>query len=103
MPYIITLFLACVVLSAAKAAIPGVPSIDWSDRNYALVKIDHEATSYEKLIKSTSNVEVPVSWNVWSGDSGDVAYVLFDGVQMYKGDAGVKKATVNASKGANTT
>nr|QED40078.1 chitinase [Spodoptera frugiperda multiple nucleopolyhedrovirus] len=99
MPYIITLFLACVVLSAAKAAIPGVPSIDWSDRNYALVKIDHEATSYEKLIKSTSNVEVPVSWNVWSGDSGDVAYVLFDGVQMYKGDAGVKKATVNASKG----
>jgi chitinase len=98
MPYILTLFLACAVLSA-KAATPGVPTIDWSDRNYALVKIDHEATSYEKLIKITSNVEVPVSWNVWSGDAGDVAYVLFDGKQMYKGDAAVKKAVVSVDKG----
>ncbi|QEI03423.1 VCHI [Spodoptera cosmioides nucleopolyhedrovirus] len=98
MPYISTLFLACVVFSA-KAAVPGVPTIDWSDRNYALVKIDHEATSYEKLIKITSNVEVAVSWNVWSGDAGDVAYVLFDGKQMYKGDAAVKKAIVSVDKG----
>lgn len=98
MPYISTLFLACVVLFA-KAAVPGVPTIDWSDRNYALVKIDHEATSYEKLIKIASNVEVPVSWNVWSGDAGDVAYVLFDGKQMYKGDAAVKKAVVSVDKG----
>ncbi|CDG72362.1 Chitinase [Spodoptera exigua multiple nucleopolyhedrovirus] len=100
MPYIITLFLACVVLST-KADVPGVPTIDWSDRNYALVKIDHEATSYEKLIKITSNVEVPVSWNVWTGDVGDVAYVLFDGKQMYKGDATVKKAIVLVDKGGN--
>lgn len=97
MPYILTLFLAWALY--ANAAVPGVPSIDWADRNYALVKVNPESTSYEDLVIVSPSVEVPVSWNVWSGDSGDVAYILFDGVQLYKGDAAVKKAIVTVHTG----
>ncbi|QAT90304.1 chitinase [Spodoptera exempta nucleopolyhedrovirus] len=94
----IYIFLA-LLTSTVKSAPPGVPSIDWSDRNYALVKINHEATAYENLVSVSSTIDVPVSWNVWSGDVGDVAYILFNGKQVYKGDAAVKKATVTADSG----
>jgi hypothetical protein len=97
MRYISALLLALVVSASAK--VPGVPSIDWSDRNYALVKVNHEATSYENLVSISPSVEVPVTWNVWSGDIGDVAYVLFDEHQMYKGDAATKKAVVTVAAG----
>ncbi|ACI28729.1 agip27 [Agrotis ipsilon multiple nucleopolyhedrovirus] len=97
MPYILTLLVTLV--TSAAALVPGVPSIDWADRNYALVKVNHEATSYENLVTVSPSVDVPVSWNVWSGDHGDVAYVLLDDKQMYMGDAAVKKAVVSVSKG----
>ncbi|AIE47750.1 chitinase [Peridroma alphabaculovirus] len=87
------------MLTTAWASVPGVPSIDWADRNYALVRVNQEATAYENLVSMAKVIDVPVSWNVWSGDAGDVAYVLFDGVQMYKGDAAVKKAVVPVTAG----
>lgn len=99
MRYICAILLAATTLVLSSAAVPGVPSIDWADRNYALVKINHEATSYENLVTKSPFVEVPVSWNVWSGDVGDVAYVLFDDKQLYKGDATVKKAVVPVGQG----
>lgn len=98
MRYILTTLLATWTLCAVHAVVPGVPSIDWADRNYALVKINHEATAYENLVTVSDSVQVPVSWNVWSGDPGDVAYVLLNNVQVYKGDAAVKKATLTLNK-----
>ncbi|AAK85674.1 CHI [Epiphyas postvittana nucleopolyhedrovirus] len=86
------------LLAAVSYALPGVPVIDWADRNYALVKINHEATSYNDLVTRQDSVIVQVSWNVWNGELGDIAYVLFDQQQMWKGDAGAKKATVIVNK-----
>ncbi|AAM09130.1 putative chitnase [Mamestra configurata nucleopolyhedrovirus A] len=87
------------MLTMGWAKVPGVPSIDWADRNYALVKVNQEATAYENLVSISRTVDVPVSWNVWSGDLGDVAYVLLNGEQLYKGDAATKKAVVPVTKG----
>jgi GH18 family chitinase len=98
MRYICALYLALTLASVA-ARVPGVPSIDWADRNYALVTVNHEATAYKNLVNVAQSVDVPVSWNVWSGDTGDVAYVLFDDQQVYKGDAAVKKAVISVSAG----
>nr|WRK23364.1 chitinase [Bombyx mori nucleopolyhedrovirus] len=80
---------------AVSNAIPGTPVIDWAERNYALVKINYEATAYENLIKLKEQVDVHVSWNVWNGDIGDIAYVFFDEQQVWKGDAENKRATIN--------
>lgn len=82
-------------LVAVSNAILGTPVIDWAERNYALVKINYEATAYENLIKLKEQVDVHVSWNVWNGDIGDIAYVFFDEQQVWKGDADSKRATIN--------
>ncbi|BBU37511.1 chitinase [Choristoneura diversana nucleopolyhedrovirus] len=86
-------------LTAAVAyASPGTPVIDWADRNYALVKINSDATAYENLIQRYDHVSVQVSWNVWNGGIGDMAYVLFNDKQVWKGDAVAKTATVDVFK-----
>nr|AAD31762.1 chitinase precursor [Hyphantria cunea nucleopolyhedrovirus] len=86
------------VTAALSYASPGTPVIDWADRNYALVKINADATAYENLIERKEQVNVQVSWNVWNGDVGDMAYVLFDDKQVWKGYAAAKKASVNVVK-----
>ncbi|AUR45060.1 chitinase [Spilosoma obliqua nucleopolyhedrosis virus] len=86
------------VTAALSYASPGTPVIDWADRNYALVKINADATAYENLIERKEQVNVQVSWNVWNGDVGDMAYVLFDDKQVWKGDAAAKKASVTVVK-----
>ncbi|ABY65750.1 chitinase [Orgyia leucostigma nucleopolyhedrovirus] len=99
--YIWLLLVSTVALStdSATATAPGTPTIDWADRNYALVQVSSEATAYEQLVKRNENVQIVVSWNVWSGDTGDVAYVLLDDEQVWKGDATAKRATVVRSSG----
>ncbi|QEI03607.1 chitinase [Rachiplusia nu nucleopolyhedrovirus] len=82
-----------------NAAVPGTPIIEWADRNYALIKVNHEATSYEKLVQRHDSVQVPVVWNIWNGDSGDHAYVLFDSRQVWSGNASSKRADIVASTG----
>nr|AAR90602.1 chitinase [Orgyia ericae nucleopolyhedrovirus] len=84
---------------AALAAVPGTPTIDWADRNYALVEVSADAAAYEQLVKRRDSVQITVSWSVWSGDAADVAYVLLDGEQVWKGDAAAKRATVVRSSG----
>lgn len=88
--------IAALCLGAAAAA-PGTPVIDWADRNYALVKVSPDATAYEGLIQRADFVSVQVSWNVWNGGVGDMAYVLFDDKQVWKGDAAAKRAAVDVS------
>nr|UIX56158.1 Chitinase [Hyphantria cunea nucleopolyhedrovirus]UIX56304.1 Chitinase [Hyphantria cunea nucleopolyhedrovirus] len=86
------------VTAAISHASPGTPVIDWADRNYALVKINADATAYENLLERKDQVNVQVSWNVWNGDVGDMAYVLFDDKQVWKGDAVAKRASVDVAK-----
>ncbi|QUJ09245.1 chitinase [Gynaephora ruoergensis nucleopolyhedrovirus] len=87
------------ILATIAAAAPGTPVIDWADRNYALIQVNSEATAYEKLVKTNEAVNVLVSWNVYNGEQGDLAYVLFDNVQMWKGDASAKRAVVTITHG----
>ncbi|AIU41293.1 chitinase [Sucra jujuba nucleopolyhedrovirus] len=84
---------------AVNAAAPGTPVIDWADRNYALIEVNTEATAYENLIKKNDQVAIGVSWNVWSGDPGDTAYVLFNGEPVWRGEADSKRASVIMSRG----
>ncbi len=78
---------------------PGTPIIEWADRNYALVAVNSEATAYENLVTVKDNVQVSVIWNVWRGDAGDVAYVLIDDEQAWKGNASAKRATIVRNTG----
>ncbi|AKN80642.1 Chitinase [Perigonia lusca single nucleopolyhedrovirus] len=86
-------------LATVASSPPGVPTIDWADRNYALVQINQETTAYEKLVQINKQVNVPVSWNVWNGEIGDMAYVVFDDEQIWKGNASSKSALVVVDKG----
>nr|BAX08930.1 chitinase [Antheraea pernyi nucleopolyhedrovirus] len=86
------------VTATVACASPGTPVIDWADRNYALVKVNPDATAYENLIQRKNHVSVQVSWNVWNGGVGDMAYVLFNDKLVWKGDADAKKATVDVTK-----
>lgn len=92
-------YLVSCCLGLISASVPGVPTIDWADRNYALVKVSPDATSYENLVKVNNKIDVVVSWNVWNGDPGDVAYVTFNDKQVWKGNTTDKKAVVAVSTG----
>lgn len=94
-----TLTLVAAAILVTTAAPPGTPVIDWADRNYALVQVNQEATSYEKLVTLHKSIDVGVVWNVWSGNAGDSAYVLFDDRLMWKGNASAKHALVTVEKG----
>ncbi|AGR56810.1 chitinase [Hemileuca sp. nucleopolyhedrovirus] len=97
------LFLYSLLFHSSIAEPPGTPAIDWADRNYALVEVNTEAVSYERLVKLKDSVTIPVSWNVWSGnDEADVAYVVLDNGsdrQVWKVDASTKRASINATRG----
>nr|AFS52003.1 chitinase [Dendrolimus kikuchii nucleopolyhedrovirus] len=87
------LFVAACAVTICRA-LPGTPQIEWGERNYALVKVDGEGTSYENLITVHPSVHIPLQWNVYNGRSGDLAYVFFDDRQVWKGDAAAKKAVI---------
>ncbi|AKC91706.1 chitinase [Lambdina fiscellaria nucleopolyhedrovirus] len=82
------------IVCAGAVQRPGVPVIDWADRNYALVSVDQSAVAYETLVQRRESITLDVSWNVWSGDAGDVAYVFLNDRQVWKGNATVKRAAV---------
>nr|AGS47906.1 chitinase G [Ectropis obliqua nucleopolyhedrovirus]QWV59681.1 chitinase [Ectropis obliqua nucleopolyhedrovirus]UYO72848.1 chitinase [Ectropis obliqua nucleopolyhedrovirus] len=91
--------LMCALHEIAVAVAPGKPLLDWADRNYALVKINSDATAYEKVVTVETQLQIPVSWNVYSGNAGDVAYILFDDTQVWQGNAATKRATILIDKG----
>nr|WUR10819.1 chitinase [Calliteara abietis nucleopolyhedrovirus] len=96
----IVLTLALLALTpTSRGAPPGTPIIDWADRNYALVETNPDATAYQQLYTLHEAVQVPVAWSVWSGDAGDLAYVLLDDRPVWKGDAEPKRTTVAVDRG----
>nr|ABY84875.1 chitinase [Spodoptera litura nucleopolyhedrovirus] len=80
---------------------PGVPVIEWADRNYALVQVSQTAVAYEKLVTRSESVNVEISWNVWNGGGGDEAYVYFDQNIVWSGDAKPKRATIRIDRGGS--
>ncbi len=84
---------------AVNAAPPGKPTISWGDYTYALVEIKPDAVAYNELIeKVVEEVEIEVSWDVWSGGSATSAKVLMDNEVVWEGSA-TKKAVFTMNKG----
>lgn len=89
----------CALLSSARGAVPGVPSIEWAERSYSLVEISQTATAYNDLVKRRDSVEIEVRWNVWSGDAADEAHVYLGNRGVWSGNAAPKRATFTVRQG----
>ncbi|MCL1141999.1 glycosyl hydrolase family 18 protein [Shewanella gaetbuli] len=96
---------AIALTPSAYAAAPGKPSISWGDYTYALVDVHKSAVPYEQLIKSVKDeVQVDVSWNIWSGDPANQISVLVQGkdqsfTQVWTGDGSLSSASFTMNKG----
>ncbi|MGL5430988.1 MAG: glycosyl hydrolase family 18 protein [Vibrio sp.] len=92
--------LSVLTSAAALAAAPGKPTIGWGDYTYALVEIDQSQVAYEKLIKAVHDeIDIEVTWDVWSGDAAQTARVLLDNRVVWEGAASAKRAVFKMSKG----
>lgn len=90
------------ILNTIDCALPGKPSIDWSDKVFSIVEVSKSATAYNNLVKRKDAAEVSVSWHVWSGNNdGATAIVLLDKKKVwsapFQGSGG--KATFKMQKG----
>lgn len=91
---------AMLLSSVANAAPPGKPTISWGEYTFALVKIKQDAVAYEELVESVvDEVDIEVSWDVWSGGEATSAKVLMNGDVVWQGSASAKKAVFPMSKG----
>lgn len=85
---------------AVNAAPPGKPTIAWGEYTFAMVKLKADAVPYEELIESeVDEVDVEVSWDVWSGGNATSAKVLMNGEVVWEGSAAAKKAVFPMSQG----
>ena len=71
--------------TSVYAAPPGKPAIAAGPTKFAIVEVDQAASAYNNLVKRKDAADVEVSWNLWSGDIGQTAKVLFDGKEMWSG------------------
>lgn len=86
--------------SVAFAAPPGTPTVGWGDYTYSLVEIDQSQVAYDKLVKAVrDDIEMVVTWDVWSGGTPQTARILFDNEVVWEGPAGPKSATFSVNKG----
>ncbi|NRF28135.1 glycoside hydrolase [Vibrio coralliilyticus] len=84
----------------AFATPPGKATISWGDYTYAMVEVDQSQVAYEKLLKAVHDeVDVEVSWDVWSGGQADIARILVDGKVKWAGSGSEKSATFKMSHG----
>ncbi|CAM4108891.1 glycosyl hydrolase family 18 protein [Vibrio neonatus] len=82
------------------AAAPGEPVLSWGDHTYAMVEVDPEAVAYQKVVKAVhTELDIEVTWDVWTGDPADTARVLLDGNVVWEGDASANKAVFKMNKG----
>ncbi|CAA0099407.1 Chitinase A [BD1-7 clade bacterium] len=58
-------------ISMFAMAAPGAPQVAFMPLDYALIEIDQSATAYEQLVTRHDAVEIPISWNRWSGDDAN--------------------------------
>lgn len=94
------LVVASVFASSAYASVPGKPTIGWGETNFSIIEVNQAATAYNQLVTVKDAAEVSVNWNLWSGELGDTAKVLFDGVEVWSGSSTASgSATFNISQG----
>jgi chitinase len=79
------MLIAAAFIASSECVPPGQPQIDWMDSKYGLVVVDHAAQSYNDLVKRKDSVDLTVKWTIWYGDTGTVAKVLLDGVEIWTG------------------
>lgn len=93
-PSLCALLVSSVLSSAAYANAPGKPTIGWGETNFAIIEVSQSATAYEQLITVKDAASVDVNWNLWSGDVGDTANVLLDGVTVWSGPSAASGSAV---------
>ncbi|MCE9686461.1 glycosyl hydrolase family 18 protein [Shewanella sp. AS16] len=94
------LLVAGVCAGQVHAALPGKPTLAWGETKFAIIEVDQAATAYNQLVTVKDAADVSVSWSLWSGDSGDMAKVLLDGVEVWQGPAGASgTANFKVNKG----
>lgn len=100
-PSLLALLVAGSFAASAQAAAPGKPTIGWGETKFAIVEVDQAATAYNKLVTvHADGAPVSVSWNLWSGDVGQTAKVLLDGVEVWSGPSGASgTANFKVTKG----
>ncbi|MBR9726596.1 glycosyl hydrolase family 18 protein [Shewanella intestini] len=92
--------IAAVSAGNALAQAPGKPTIEWGETNFSLIEVNHMASAYNDLVTIKDAATVSVDWSLWSGDAGDTAQVLFDGVEVWSGPSATSgTATFDISTG----
>lgn len=86
-PSVTALVVASALAAPAMAAKPGKPALAWGETKFSIIEINQAATAYNQLVTVKDGADVSVSWNLWSGDVGDTAKVLLDGVEHWSGPA----------------
>lgn len=76
--------LAAIAVSFATSAAPSKPSIDvWGSNNLQFSKIElaMETTSgYDQMVQYKDLADIQITFNQWSGTTGDAYNIYFDGV-----------------------
>ncbi len=101
-PSVTALVVASALAAPAMAAKPGKPALAWGETKFSIIEINQAATAYNQLVTVKDAANVSVSWNLWSGDVGDTAKVLLDGVEYWSGPSGASgTATFPVSQGGD--
>jgi len=89
-----TLAVTAALASTQAAAAPGVAQIAWAEYGeLGFVEILTDATvPYSDLYKRVDTVDVPVSWNVWSGDAA-TSWKVLDGEEVIASGSGTGSST----------
>ncbi len=81
--------LAAIAVSFATSAAPSKPSIDvWGSNNLQFSKIElaMETTSgYDQMVQYKDQADIQITFNQWSGTTGDTYNIYFDGVNVASG------------------
>ncbi|WP_028864759.1 glycosyl hydrolase family 18 protein [Psychromonas aquimarina] len=97
--------LAASILAAfacnSYAAAPSAPSLAWADYSkLGFVTLNTDATvGYKSMYTRVDVVEVPVAWNVWSGDKATSWQVLIDGEVAVSGTGQGDSAVIPFTSG----
>ncbi|MFM5781518.1 glycosyl hydrolase family 18 protein [Aeromonas caviae] len=98
---ILALVVGGLCASSAFAAAPGKPTIAWGETKFAIVEVSPTATAYNQLVTiHQDGALVTVNWDLWSGEVGETAKVLLDGIEVWTGPASAKgEAKFKVTKG----
>lgn len=86
-------------LSGAAIAAPTAPSVDVYGSNnlqFSKIELAMETTSgYNQMVKYFDEADINVTFNQWSGTTGDTYKIYFDGVEVATGPISGSQTTAN--------